>query len=98
MTPTTSSSRPNTQPPDADTAEGLFHTWVATSGVWRYHDDAGSGGQYGPNGAPFSQVVGDHGAETISGIYITTGFSAGTDLTALLRSFEVNGKEFDFGG
>jgi hypothetical protein len=25
---------PNTQPPDADTAEGPFHTWVAASGVW----------------------------------------------------------------
>jgi hypothetical protein len=89
---------PNTQPPDPDIEEGPFHTWVATSGVWRYDDDAGSGGQYGVNGAPFSQVLADHGSEVISGIYITTGFSAGTNLNALLRSFEVNGQEFDFGG
>ena len=89
---------PNTQPPDADTAEGPFHTWVATSGVWRYDDDGGAGGEYGLNGAPFSEVVADHGDESISGIYVTTGFSAGTDLGALMLSFEVNGQEFDLGG
>ena len=89
---------PNTQPPDPDTGEGPFHTWVATSGLWRYDDDAGSGGEYGLTGAPFSQVVADHGDEVISGIYVTTGFSAGTDLSALMLSFEVNGQEFDLGG
>jgi hypothetical protein len=89
---------PNTQPPDPDIGEGPLHTWVATSGVWRYDDDAGSGGEYGVNGAPFREVVADHGSEIISGIYISTGFSAGTDLNALLRSFEVNGREFDLGG
>jgi hypothetical protein len=89
---------PNTQPPDPDVAEGPFHTWVATSGLWRYDDDAGSGGQYGVNGAPFATVVGDHGTETISGIYITTGFTAGTNLSALVRSLEVNGDTFNFGG
>ncbi len=89
---------PNTQPPDPDVAEGPFHTWVATSGLWRYDDDGGSGGQYGVNGAPFATVVDDHGTETISGIYITTGFSAGTNLSALLRSLEVNGDTFNFGG
>ncbi len=31
---------PNTQAPDADIAEGPFHEWVATSGGWRYDDDA----------------------------------------------------------
>ena len=50
------------------------------------------------NGAPFSEVVADHGDESISGIYVTTGFSAGTDLGALMLSFEVNGQEFDLGG
>jgi hypothetical protein len=89
---------PNTQPPDADTAEGPFHTWVATSGLWRYDDDGGSGGQYGVNGAPFSTVVADHGSETISGIYISTGFTAGEDLRGLMLSLEVNGQEFDLGG
>lgn len=90
---------PNTQPPDSDTAEGPFHLWAATSGLWRYDDDGGSGGPgtYGPNGAPFMQVVGDHGTETISSICITTGFTAGTNLAALLRSFEINGQRKVFG-
>ena len=57
-----------------------------------------SGGEYGPNGAPFATVVGGHGNETISGIRITTGNSAGTNLSALLRSLEVNGDTFNFGG
>ena len=88
---------PNTQPPDSDTAEGPFHLWAATSGLWRYDDDTGSGGEYGVNGAPFMEVVGDHGTETISGIYITTGFAAGDNLAALLRSFEINGERKVFG-
>lgn len=43
------------------------------------------------------EVVGDHGTETISGIYITTGFSGGDDLAALLRSVEINGQRNVFG-
>ena len=89
---------PNTQPPDPDVAEGPFHTWVATSGLWRYDDDGGSGGEYGVNGAPFSTVVGDHGDEIISGIYISTGFTSGTNLSSLIRTLEVNGQEFEFRG
>ena len=88
---------PNTQPPDPDVAEGPFHTWVATAGVWRYDDDAGAGGQYGVNGAPFSQVVEDHGDEEITDACITTGFSAGANLSALLRSWELNAKKASFG-
>jgi hypothetical protein len=89
---------PNTQPPDPDVEEGVFHNWVATSGVWRYDDDAGAGGPgtYGVNGAPFSTVVGDHGDETISGIYITTGFSAGVDLAALLQEWRINETIYSF--
>jgi hypothetical protein len=86
---------PNSQP-DADVAEGPFHTWAATSGVWRYDDDAGAGGEYGLNGAPFSEVVGDHGTETISGIYVSVGNSAGANLAALLRELEVNGTTYSF--
>jgi hypothetical protein len=88
---------PNTQPPDPDIAEGPFHTWVATAGLWRYDDDGGSGGEYGFNGAPFSQVVSDHGTEKISSICISTGFSAGTNLSALLRSWELNATDYAFG-
>jgi hypothetical protein len=89
---------PNTQPPDPDVAEGPFHTWAATSGVWRYDDDAGAGGEFGVNGAPLSAVKGTHGDEIITGIFITTGFSAGADLSALLTTLSVNGERFRFGG
>ena len=83
---------PNTQGPDSDTAEGPFHTWVTTSGLWRYDDDGGTG----PS-SPFAEVVAAHANEIISGIYVTTGFSAGADLSTLMLSFEVNGQEFDLG-
>jgi hypothetical protein len=90
---------PNTQPPDPDIGEGPFHTWVATAGLWRYNDDAGNGGPgtYGVNGAPFSTVVADHGTEVISRICISAGFTAGTDLSALLRTWEINAKDYVFG-
>jgi hypothetical protein len=87
---------PNTQPPDSDTAEGPFHTWVATAGLWRYDDDGDTGGQYG-HGAPFGTVKQDHGTEKISDLCISTGFSAGADLTALLRSWEINAGDYSFG-
>jgi hypothetical protein len=107
---------PNTQPPDSDTAEGPFHRWVPTSGLWRYDDDCGDGfinspgidcqdpstdpgavPGYGVNGAPFAQLVAEHGDEVVSGIYITTGFTAGAELASLLRAFEVNNERFVFG-
>jgi hypothetical protein len=84
---------PNTQSPDADTAEGPFHEWVATSGSWRFEDDAGNG----PDES-FKQLLAAHGTDTISGIYISTGFSNGQNLSALLRSLEVNGTTYDFAG
>ena len=70
---------------------------MATAGLWRYDDDAGAGGPYGPNGAPLGTVKNDHGSEKIIDVCITTGFSAGTDLSALLRSWEINSKDYAFG-
>jgi hypothetical protein len=88
---------PNTQPPDPDVAEGPFHTWVATAGLWRYDDDGDLGtGEFG-HGAPLSAVKATHGSEVINRICITTGFSAGTNLSALLRTWEVNAKDYAFG-
>jgi hypothetical protein len=88
---------PNTQPPDPDVAEGPFHTWVGTAGLWRYDDDGDQGtGEFG-HGAPLSAVKATHGTETISKICISTGFSAGTNLSALLRSWEVNSTHYAFG-
>jgi hypothetical protein len=83
---------PNTQSPDADTAEGPFHEWVATSGSWRYDDDAGNG----PDES-FADLIADHGTDTISGIYVSTGFSSGQNLQALLRWMQINGTTYTFG-
>jgi hypothetical protein len=41
--------------------------------------------------------VSDHGDDVITDICITTGFSAGANLSALLRSWELNGKDYAFG-
>lgn len=83
---------PSTQTPDADVAEGPFHEWVATSGSWRYDDDAGAAAD-----ESWQNLVAAHGAETISGIYISTGFSSGQNLQALLRWMQVNGTTYAFG-
>ena len=50
-----------------------------------------------PGQQPWATVVAAHGSEVISGIYVTTGFTGGTDLTAILRSLSVNGEPFVFG-
>jgi hypothetical protein len=84
---------PDTQTPDPDTAQGPFHEWVATSGSWRYQDDVGDG----PDQS-WQDLVAAHGGDTISGIYITTGFTAGNNLQALLRWMQVNGVTYAFGG
>ena len=82
---------PNTQSPDSDVAEGPFHEWVATSGSWRYDDDPGNGPDI-----PFADLITAHGTDVISGIYISTGFTTGTNLAALLRWVEINGQRFAF--
>ena len=83
---------PNTQLPDPDFAQGPFHTWVATAGSWRYNDDIGTGPE-----SPFKTIQNAHADETISGICISVGNSAGTNLSALLRTWEVNTKDYAFG-
>jgi hypothetical protein len=83
---------PNTQAPDPDIDEGPFHTWVATAGSWRYDDDSGSG----PD-SPFAQIRSDHATEKISKICVSVGNSNGTDLSGLLRTLEMNGKDYSFG-
>lgn len=84
---------PNTQTPNPDTAQGPFHTWVATSGTWRYDDDSG-----GTNpDLSFAAQKTAHGSETISGIYISVGNSAGTNLDALLREWQINATNYSFG-
>jgi hypothetical protein len=84
---------PDTQSPDPDIAEGPFHEWVATSGSWRYQDDTGDG----PDES-FAQLITDHGDATVSGIFVTTGFTSGENLQGLLRWMQVNGTTYTFGG
>ena len=82
---------PNTQP-SKETAEEVFHVWNVTAGTVRYDDDAGNG----PD-SPWATVVAAHGNDVISGIYVSAGFSAGTNLSAFLSDLTVNTKEFHFG-
>jgi hypothetical protein len=65
---------------------------VVGSNSVRYDDDACTSGDQ-----TWADVVAAHGSDEISGIYVTTGFTGGTDLTALLRSLSVNGHTFTFG-
>ena len=82
---------PNTQPGGAQ-GENTFNDYVVSSGTVRYDDDPGNGPDQ-----PYATVVANHGDEVVSGIYITQGFSGGTDADALLRSLTVNNDRFVFG-
>lgn len=75
--------------------EDVYHTYEVTAGDVRYDDDACDG--VPPDQQSWAAVVAAHGSETVSGIYITTGFTGGTELSALLRSLSVNGNAFTFG-
>jgi hypothetical protein len=77
-------------------AEDVFNTYqVVGSNDVRYDDDSCDG--VPPDDQPWATVVAAHGAEVIDGIYVTTGFTGGADLTAILRSLSVNGHAFVFG-
>lgn len=86
---------PNTQSPDPDIAEGPFHEYVATSGTFRRDDDPGNdpGAE-----APFETFKTANGSEPINEICITTGGSNGADLSALLRTWQINGVTVSFEG
>jgi hypothetical protein len=74
--------------------ESVFHTYEVTTGDVRYDDDpcAGPVGQQ-----PWADVVAAHGSEVVSAIRVTTGFTGGDTLAAILRSLKVNGTDFVFG-
>ena len=76
-------------------AEDSFHTYEVTTGNVRYDDDSCDG--VPPDQQPWATVQAAHATEVISGIYITTGFTGGSDLVALLRQLRVNGQAFTFG-
>jgi hypothetical protein len=83
--------------------KNVFTTFEVVGSNVRYDDDSCDGaGDHNFPGSPAGQqtwasVLAHHGTETISGIYVTTGFTGGSDLTALLRSLKVNGHTFSFG-
>lgn len=74
--------------------EDTFNTYDVTTGDVRYDDDPCSSGA---SQQPYAAVVAAHGTDTITGIYITTGFAGGKPLAAILRSFSVNGSATTFG-
>ena len=82
---------PNTQPIPA-TAEDVVQEWVVHDGTVRYDDDPGNG----PD-EDWADVKADHADEAISSICVTTGFSGGDNLSALLSSVDINGQRTIFG-
>ena len=82
---------PNTQPVPSVT-EDVFHQWDVTGGTVRFDDDPG----IGPD-SPWHLIAADHGDAVISGIFVSVGFSTGTNLTGCLRTLGVNESVFLFG-
>lgn len=81
---------PSTQPvPETSENVLIYHNVVA--GTARYDDDPGAG----PD-SPFTDIQAAHAGEVISGIYVTAGFAAGLDLSALLTDVYVNADRFCF--
>jgi hypothetical protein len=83
---------PNTQP-TSSVAEDVFHQWDVTEGTVRYDDDPGNF----PPDETWQEIAAAHANEVISGIYVTVGFSAGTNLTRCLRTLGVNESMFLLG-
>ena len=76
-------------------AEDAFATFEVTTGDVRYDDDSCDG--VPPDQQPWAVVKAAHAGEVIEGIYITTGFTGGIGLSAILRTLRVNGEAFTFG-
>jgi opacity protein-like surface antigen len=74
--------------------ENALNRFDVVSGEVRYDDDACSG--TGPGQQAWADVVTAHGSEVISGIYVTTGFAGGADLSAIETDLTVNGDTFCF--
>src|SRR5262249_8075965 len=75
--------------------ESVFHTYEVVGSDVRYDDDGCDG--VPPDQQSYAAVLAAHGSEVVSGIRVTTGFTGGDTLSALLRSLKVNGNEFVFG-
>lgn len=77
-----------------DTPRNEELTFEITTSEVRYSDD---GCNSNDNRQSWADVVAAHGADVISGIYVTQGFSVGTAFSADLFELSVNGEVFDFG-
>jgi len=75
--------------------KNVFHKFEVVGNDVRYDDDSCDG--VPPDQQQWSDVVAAHSSDVISGIYVTTGYTGGSNLTALLRSLSVNGHQFTFG-
>jgi hypothetical protein len=82
---------PNTQPLPQQTDENTANSYNVVAGTVRYDDDSGTQ----PDQA-FATLQAAHADDVISGIYVSAGFSAGLDLSALLTDLTVNGTRFCF--
>ena len=76
-------------------AEDVFNTYEVVGADVRYDDDSCDG--VAPDQQAWAAVVAAQGSEVVSGIKVTTGFTGGATLSALLRSIKVNGTEYVFG-
>ena len=75
--------------------ENVNHTYEVTTGDVRYDDDSCDG--VAPDQQAWAAVVAAHGSDVVSSIKVTTGYTGGNTLAALLRSIKVNGTEHVFG-
>jgi len=71
--------------------ENTPNSWDVVGDQVRYDDDPCAGGQQA-----WADVVAAHGNDVISGIYVTTGFAGGLDLSTLQSDLTVNGTTFCF--
>lgn len=82
---------------DDDCGDGVFDTTQTedggcSAGTDTNADDVSS--PYGLSGAPWATVMAAHGSDVVDGIYVSAGFSAGVDLSVLLRDLSVNDDTF----
>ena len=75
-------------------AAGSRQAYEVTTSAVRYDDDPCTSAA---SQQPWSAVVGAHGTDVVTAIDVTTGFTGGKPLAAILRTLRVNGTSFVFG-
>lgn len=75
-------------------AENVANHYDVVTGDVRYDDDSCDG--VPPDQQAWADVVAAHGTDVVSGIYITSGFAGGLDLSALVADLTVNDDTFLF--